>query len=204
MSILSNASEKLVQTAIGLAESWLPGGTPDPLSAQHGLIGAAVSRLDGPLKVAGKARFAAEVPMEGLLYTALVHSTIARGRITDLDTAASESAPGVVFVMTHKNAPRMKPPALFGASPTAAGATSLPVMQDAEIHWNGQPVAVVLAETQEQANEAARLVSLRYETRAAEVSFESPKPTRAGRKRSSERPTKSRSATRRRRSPRPR
>ena len=77
--------------------------------------------------------------------------------------------------MTHKNAPRMKPPALFGASPTAAGATSLPVMQDAEIHWNGQPVAVVLAETQEQANEAARLVSLRYETRAAEVSFESAK-----------------------------
>ena len=176
MSILSNASEKLVQTAIGLApESWLPGGTPDPLSVKHGLIGAAVSRLDGPLKVAGKARYAAEVPMEGLLYAALVHSTIARGRIKDLDAAAAEAAPGVALVMSFKNAPRLKPPAVFGTSPTAAGATSLPVMQDAEIRWNGQPVAVVLAETQEQANEAAGLISVRTETLPAEVSFEQAK-----------------------------
>jgi xanthine dehydrogenase YagR molybdenum-binding subunit len=185
MSILSNAMEKLVQTAIGLApESWLPGGKPDPLSTKHGLIGATVSRLDGPLKVTGKARFAAEVPMEGLLYAALVHSTTARGGIRDLDMAAAEAAPGVVLVMTYKNAPRMKPPALFGTSPTAAGATNLPVMQDAEIRWNGQPVAVVLAET--RSRRTRRRVSSRSATRRWPQRFPSsrPKPSRAGRKRS--------------------
>ncbi len=105
--------------------------------------------------------------MEGLLYAALVLSAIPRGRIASLETAGAEAAPGVALVMTYKNAPRMKPPALFGTSQDAAGAQDLPVMQDAEIRWNGQPVAVVLAETQEQANEAARLVSvvLRYGAR---------------------------------------
>ena len=57
---------------------------------KHGLIGAPVSRVDGPLKVQGKARFAAEVAMERLTYAALVHSTIARGRIVRISTAAAE------------------------------------------------------------------------------------------------------------------
>ena len=65
---------------------------------------------NGALKVRGAARFAAEVPMERLLYAATVHSTIARGRIASLGTTAAEAAPGVVLVMTHRNAPRMKAP----------------------------------------------------------------------------------------------
>jgi xanthine dehydrogenase YagR molybdenum-binding subunit len=136
---------------------------PDPLvRAQHGLIGAQVSRLDGPLKVRGEARFAAEYPMEGMVYAALRYSTVARGRITTLDTSAAESAPGVVLVMTHRNAPRMQPPPLFLTAPKAAGGSDLPVMQDDSIHWNGEPVAVVLAETQEQADHAASLIQVDY------------------------------------------
>jgi xanthine dehydrogenase YagR molybdenum-binding subunit len=175
MSSPRNAAHQVTQTAAGLAaESWLA-GTPDPLMHRHGLIGAPVSRLDGPLKVQGKARFAAEVAMDGLTYAALAYSTIARGRIVRIGTAAAEAAPGVVLVMTHKNAPRMNPPALFGTSPSAAGPSSLPIMQDASIHWNGEAVALVLAETQEQADHAAALIDVGYDADPAVTSFEAAK-----------------------------
>jgi xanthine dehydrogenase YagR molybdenum-binding subunit len=146
-------------------EGWTPKAGSDPvLRDQHGLIGAQVSRLDGPLKVRGEARFAAEYVMEGMVYTALRYSTIARGHITTLDISAAEAAPGVVLVMTHRNAPRMQPPPLFLTAPKAAGGSTLPVMQDDSIHWNGEPVAVVLAETQEQADHAASLIQVAYES----------------------------------------
>jgi xanthine dehydrogenase YagR molybdenum-binding subunit len=138
---------------------------PDPLvRAKHGLIGAQISRLDGPVKVRGEARFAAEFAMEGMVYAALRYSTVARGRITTLDTSAAEAAPGVVLVMTHRNAPRMQPPPAFLTAPKAAGGSDLPVMQDDSIHWNGEPVAVLLAETQEQADHAASLIRVAYES----------------------------------------
>ncbi len=129
-----------------------------------------MSRLDGVLKVRGEARFAAEVAMERLLYAAIVHSTIARGRIATLDTAAAEAAPGVALVMTHRNAPRLKPPQAFGEGDGVAG-SNLPVMQDDSIHWNGEAVAVVLAETQEQADHAAGLVSVTYAPEPAVTDF---------------------------------
>ena len=173
MSALKDTAKSAMQTAVRLTpDKWLPGATSDPLMHKHGLLGAPVSRVDGALKVQGKARFAAEVAMEGLAYAGLVHSTIARGRIAAIDTGAAEAAPGVGLVMTYKNAPRMKAPALFGTSPSAAGASSLPIMQDASIHWNGQTVAVVLAETQEQADYAASLIEIRYEVEPAVTSFE--------------------------------
>jgi len=146
-------------------ESWTPTTGPDPLvRAKHGLIGAQVSRLDGPLKVQGGARFAAEYVMEGMVYAALRYSTIARGRIITLDTSAAEAAAGVVLVMTYRNAPRMQPPPVFLTGPKAAGGADLPVMQDDSIHWNGEPVAVVLAETQEQADYAASLIGVAYDS----------------------------------------
>jgi xanthine dehydrogenase YagR molybdenum-binding subunit len=146
-------------------EGWTPTVGPDPLvRAKHGLIGAPVSRLDGPFKVRGEARFAAEYVMEGMVYAGLRYSTIARGRITTLETGAAEAAAGVVLVMTYRNAPRMQPPPLFLTGPKAAGGANLPVMQDDSIHWNGEPIAVVLAETQEQADHAASLIAVGYES----------------------------------------
>jgi xanthine dehydrogenase YagR molybdenum-binding subunit len=146
-------------------EGWTPASGSDPLArAQHGLIGAQVSRLDGPLKVRGEARFAAEYVMEGMVYAALRYSTIARGRIRTLETGAAEAAAGVVLVMTHRNSPRMQPPPMFLTGPKAAGGANLPVMQDPSIHWNGEPVAIVLAETQEQADHAASLIEITYES----------------------------------------
>ncbi|UQD77520.1 xanthine dehydrogenase family protein molybdopterin-binding subunit [Bradyrhizobium japonicum] len=156
--------------------SWLPGGTPDPLIDKRVNLGTQQSRIDGPDKVKGAARFAAEVPMEGLLYAAFVHSTIAHGRIAELDVAAAETADGVALVMTHRNAPKMAlPPPIGLTNLKAAGNNILPVMQDANIRWNGQTVAVVLAETQEQANFAASLVVVRYEPVTARTDFEAGK-----------------------------
>ena len=66
--------------------------------------------------------------------------------------------------MTYRNAPRMQPPPLFLTGPKAAGGANLPVMQDDSIHWNGEPVAIVLAETQEQADYAASLIEVAYES----------------------------------------
>lgn len=181
MSIVEDAKQAvqgLVQGAMGKAialapDSWIPGGVPDPLIAhQHGHVGRPVSRIDGPCKVAGAATFAAEFPIPGMVYAALAFSTIARGRIATLDTAAAEASPGVVAVMTHRNAPRLQPPPVFMSDPKAAAGDTLPIMQDDSIHWNGEPIAVVLAETQEQADHAASLIAATYEEEPAALGFE--------------------------------
>ena len=124
MNILKTAAQVVMKKAVEVApESWLPGGTPDTLLRQkHGLIGAPVSRLDGPLKVQGAATFAAEFPMEDMLYSALAYSTIAKGKITELDTQAAEAAPGVVLVMTYRNAPKLKPPPVLHDLRKSSGA----------------------------------------------------------------------------------
>src|SRR5277367_906844 len=139
MSAVQDSVQAVVKKAIAPApDSWIPGGRPDPLiHHKHGLIGAAVSRIDGPLKVTGKAAFCAEFPMERLAYTALKYSTTGRGRITEIDTAAAEAAPGVVVVMTHRNAPKLNPAPPFMSKPKGAGPDDLPIMQDDRIHWNG-------------------------------------------------------------------
>ncbi len=166
-------AQAVMKKAVELApESWLPGGTPDPLILhKHGLVGAPISRLDGPLKVKGAARFAAEVPLEGMVYAALAFSTIPKGRIATLDTSAAEAAPGVVLVMTHRNAPPMKPMPLFMTSEKAAAGSNLAVMQDDQVHWNGQPIALVLAESQDQADHASSLIRAEYVAEPATTSF---------------------------------
>ncbi|AGL16852.1 xanthine dehydrogenase family protein molybdopterin-binding subunit [Actinoplanes sp. N902-109] len=153
-------------------ESWGPGAGPDPLTGRkRGLVGAQVSRVDGPLKVQGGARFAAEIPLAGMVHAALAFSTVARGRITALDTSAAQAAPGVVLVMTHENAPRLNPAPAFLAAELGAAGDDVPILQDDEIHWNGQPIAVVLAETREQADHAASLIEATYAAGPAVTSF---------------------------------
>ncbi len=169
-SVATKAFEKVVEAA---PDKWIPGGTPDTvITHKHGLIGAPVSRVDGPLKVSGAAPFAAEFPVTGMLFAAVAYSTIAKGRITQLDTAAAEAAPGVKLVMTFRNAPKLKPMPLFNSTPKAAGPSDLPVMQDDCIHWNGEAIAVVLAETQEAADYAKAQISVSYAQEPAAISFD--------------------------------
>jgi xanthine dehydrogenase YagR molybdenum-binding subunit len=173
MSIIQDTVQAVMKTAVALApDSWIPGGVPDPLiHRKHGHVGQPVSRIDGPLKVKGAARFAAEIALERMVYGALVFSTVPKGRIMALDTQAAERAEGVVLVMTHRNAPKIKRIPYFLQAEKAAAGDDLPVMQDEHIHWNGQPVAVVLAETQEQADHAASLIGVTYEEAPAITSF---------------------------------
>src|SRR4051812_40444449 len=70
-------------------------------------VGKPVDRGDGRLKVTGAARYAAEAQVENVAHGVLVESTVARGRITGIDTAAAEKAPGVLAVITHRNAPKV-------------------------------------------------------------------------------------------------
>ena len=173
MNGLQNVLIAIAKKAVELApDAWIPGHKPDPLTDHRGgLIGAPLPRVDGPDKVRGAARFAAEVPLEGLTYAALAFSTIARGRIDSLDTREAEAAEGVVLVMTHRNAPRLKPMPPFMSAMKAAGGDDLPVLQDDRIHWNGQPIAVVLATTQEQADHAVSLVRAAYVPEPAVTAF---------------------------------
>ena len=184
MSIVEDAKQMVqgvmqgaMAKAIALApDSWLPGGIPDPLILrEHGHIGKSVSRIDGPRKVSGTARFAAEFPIDGMVYAALTYSTIAKGRILNIDTREAEAAPGVIGVMTYRNSPRLKSQPVFLSSAKAAGGDNLPVMQDDRVRWNGQPIAVVLAETQEEAEYATSLIRATYETETALLNFDEAK-----------------------------
>lgn len=144
-----------------------------PVEAREGgvrsPVGMPISRVDGMQKVRGEAYFAAEVPLRHLAYAALTCSTIAKGRIVSMETSAAESAPGVLLVLTHRNAPKLNDIATF---PQGAAASSLTPLRDETVHWNGQPVALVLAETQEQADYAARLIDITYEQQPANLSLE--------------------------------
>ena len=178
MSIIEQAKAKAtgaMQAVMGTAVGLMSDAPPDPLRSKGGIIGAQVSRVDGPVKVAGQARFAAEVTLEDMCYAALVTSTIARGRIAEIDTAAAEAAAGVVLVMTHHNAPKMKAPSRFTESMSAAANSSLQVMQDDAVHYDGEPVAIVLAGTQEQADFAASLIRISFEQEPAVLDFDAVK-----------------------------
>ena len=89
MSILDTVK----QAATGVMVKLTPETPPDPLIRQkHGALGKSIPRVDGPRKVQGQARFAAEVPAEHMTYAALLYSSIARGQITKLDTEVAEAA----------------------------------------------------------------------------------------------------------------
>ncbi|MFL5496010.1 MAG: xanthine dehydrogenase family protein molybdopterin-binding subunit [Gemmatimonadales bacterium] len=127
------------------------------------LIGRPLDRVDGRLKVTGGARYSAEMPTHGVVHAVLVQSTIGAGRIASVDTRAAERAPGVLLVMTHLNAPKLphgnRPPVERPAGRV------LTLLQDGTVHYNGQPIAVVVAETLEQATHAATLVQASYQSR---------------------------------------
>ncbi|MEM8731416.1 MAG: xanthine dehydrogenase family protein molybdopterin-binding subunit [Pseudomonadota bacterium] len=122
--------------------------------------GQPVSRIDGIAKVTGAATFAADNRPDDLLYAAFVPSTIARGRVAGLDTAAALAHPGVTHVMTPDNRPHLhgdpdEKPTIFSFR--------LDVLQNDAVRYAGQPIALVLAETLEAATEGARLVTATYE-----------------------------------------
>lgn len=114
------------------------------------LIGQGVDRVDGGQKVTGSARYTADHPVTNVAYAVCVGSPVARGRINSLQTDAAEAVSGVLAVITHRNRPKIHQP--HGAVET------LLALDGEEIHYSGQVVAVVVAETWEAAKQAAGLV----------------------------------------------
>lgn len=127
-------------------------------------IGQSVSRADGRLKVTGAARYTADIPVAGALHAAIVQGTIANGRTVSINTAAAEKAPGVIAILTHRNMPRMNPTPRPWSHLHPHGQGYLP-LQDDKIHYAGQPVALVIAPTLDQAAYAGTLIEIEYEER---------------------------------------
>jgi xanthine dehydrogenase YagR molybdenum-binding subunit len=138
-----------------------------------GLIGKPVDRVDGWAKVTGAAPYAYETQEAGeALVGVMVTATIPAGRIKAFDTAAAEASPGVVLILTHANLPleqagfnepRDAPNGLYSAKPSLASD---------QVRFYGDPIALVVADSFENARAAAALVRAEYERAPAEVSFE--------------------------------
>jgi xanthine dehydrogenase YagR molybdenum-binding subunit len=124
------------------------------------VIGEGINRLDGRLKVTGGAKYSAEWPVADLTYGVIVQSSIARGTIISIDVAAAARQAGVIGILTADNAPKLPQQGRAGVNPPAGRVLSL--LQDREIRYNGEPIALVVADTFEQATYAAALVRADY------------------------------------------
>ncbi|MEA2752096.1 MAG: xanthine dehydrogenase YagR molybdenum-binding subunit [Myxococcales bacterium] len=153
----------------------MPDRAPDELRDGHEHIGKPYDRLDGRAKVTGAAKFAAEIELAGLVHAALVYSNIAKGTILSIDTALAEAALGVIAVITHENAPEMNAPALPHALSTDSAGDSVNVLNTVDVVYDGQPVAIVVADTLDRAEHAASLVRVLYLQQHALLSFEEAK-----------------------------
>ncbi len=126
---------------------------PQPAQNQ----GQPESRIDGRLKVTGEARYAADIPVNNVAYAVLVTSDIARGKVASIDLKAAREIPGVLDVISHGDVDHIEPPQ-FGT----ASYTSLGPLHTKKIWHDGQIIAVVVAETFQVAEEAARRVTESY------------------------------------------
>ena len=141
---------------------------PQPIPGRD-LVGQPVDRVDGLAKVTGTALYTAEHGLPGLTHAVLVTSTIASGRIVTIHTAQAEKMRGVLLVMTHLNAPRLAEKGQAGVVPPAGRILNL--LQDGQVLYNNQPVALVVADSLEHAQDAARAVRIVYAAARAELDF---------------------------------
>jgi len=132
-------------------------------------IGEPITRVDGIAKVTGAAKYSAEFEVPDLAYGVLVTSTIPSGRVTGMNVAAARRAPGVIEILTSANAPKLPQGGKAAVKPPAGRVLSL--LQDNLVHYNNQPIAVVVAESLEQAIYAGTLLEPRYQTDAAKLDF---------------------------------
>src|SRR5438128_594008 len=134
-------------------------------------VGTPMSRVDGRLKVTGGARYAAEFKVKDVAYGVLVLSTVAKGQVKKIDTVAAEKAPGVLAVITHKSAGKVAMPEKAKALVDPKVGQPLQPLQDNQVHYHGQPIAVVVADTFERATHAATLVRATYDEAKAVLNF---------------------------------
>ncbi len=125
---------------------------------QQRVVGQPLNRIDGPKKVTGTAPYAFEHSLDDVTYAFPVQSTIAKGRIVSFDVSKAQAIPGVITILTHKNAPRLK-----------SQEGELAVLQSNTVAYRGQFVALVIAETLEVARQGAESVVVHYEEQPLSV-----------------------------------
>ncbi|MDQ2711086.1 MAG: xanthine dehydrogenase family protein molybdopterin-binding subunit [Acidobacteriota bacterium] len=135
------------------------------------IIGQPINRVDGRLKVTGRAPYAYEQKVPNAAYAVMVMSTVAKGRIASIDTKFAEKSPGVLLVMTHENSLKLE--SLKGQPKAPPTGRVVQVLQDDVVRYANQPIALVVADTFENASEGARVVSVKYETEPHHVDLES-------------------------------
>ncbi|MDR5739837.1 MULTISPECIES: xanthine dehydrogenase family protein molybdopterin-binding subunit [unclassified Caballeronia] len=134
------------------------------------VIGQPLDRTDGVLKVTGQARYSGDNSEAKLAHAVLITSTVAKGRIASIDASRAEALPGVLFVMTHRNAMRLPNGGVPDAQPPAV--RKLTLLQTNDVRYSNEPVAVVVADTLEHARGAARFVDIRYEAATPNADFQ--------------------------------
>ncbi|QLH19503.1 xanthine dehydrogenase family protein molybdopterin-binding subunit [Streptomyces sp. Rer75] len=144
--------------------------SPQPQAA----VGAPMPRVDGRLKVTGKALYAAEHEADGVVHAVIVDASVGSGRITSIDTRDAEAQPGVLKVVHHRNAPKL--PYRDNSNSNNPPGRRLRVFQDDQVLFHGQPVAVVVATTLEAAQHAASLVEVRYDAEQSTTDLAEGKP----------------------------
>src|SRR5690606_35607582 len=135
-----------------------------PMNTLNSPVGQPLDRVDGPLKVTGQARYAAEFGAPQLLHGSVVSSTIARGCVRSIDSREAEALPGVVLPPTHQNRP---PTASYDEAyedDGAAEGSPFRPRHNGRVLYSGQPLALVVAESPELARHAGSLVRIEYDS----------------------------------------
>ena len=142
------------------------------MPASESVVGKPINRVDGRLKVTGKANYAADHPIEHPAFAVLVLSSIGKGTIEKINARPALQALGVLGVISHENAPKLHPqlPKKRAGVDPAVG-QALPPLQDNVVRFHGQPIAVVIADTFEQATHAASLLQVVYQEQPAVTEF---------------------------------
>ena len=133
------------------------------------VIGAPITRVDGKLKVTGEAKYSAEFQVPNVAQAVMVRSTIPNGKIVSMDTARAQRVAGVIAILTPSNAPKLPQGGKAGIHPPAG--RNLSLLQDDEVHYNGQPIALVVAESLHAALYAKSLIAVRYQPAPPKLDF---------------------------------
>lgn len=128
------------------------------------LVGQPIGRVEGALKVSGKAPYAAEYHVDNLAYGVLVGATITRGQVKQIDESSLEAIPGIIKVV--------RDPKLFLRNSQQGGETQSPTQGAVQIDYHGQPIAVVVAETFEAATEGAKALKIIYADKTDEAALD--------------------------------
>jgi xanthine dehydrogenase YagR molybdenum-binding subunit len=145
------------------------------VAEQSTVIGKEITRVDGILKVTGAAQYGVEYTLENMAWGVGIGSTVAAGKIARIDSSAAEKMPGVLAVLHHGNTEKLFRAANSFEEGSRPG-ESRPPFEDDQVYYYGQFVALVVADTFERAQAAADHVTVKYDARTPDVSFDKLEP----------------------------